>query len=576
MPKTNEVFRVEDDAILEWLVNEEPTLVKKIVDHFLNEDLEVSFDSRENSARLSRVTDYLRDNTDLIYESLEEDEKLVLYVMNKSFGWLVYESVDSLVGILSYVFKREPQKLKHAVTSLLSKFLLFKLERLKKYNLLFCPPVFLHGISERLEEMEFLSCEEEIDDIRDSLSPYQYISLIAGLISYVITYSPRSSETNEIHKIDFTKMVEFFSDFAAEQKVNKIIKKLSRFGFFEKLNNRIVVNKSILDKILELSINEQLFIIFLYDFMDKFDFQKSYFMTLKILAKQTRPMPLRELFFYYLNNETYLRQKNEIKNMRQFIQQEELKFTFFVKALESENIAVVKRADEEKVTLATDFIVMNEPHCSLLNNVSFADQFVEDQFIVEANYEVIVEPYLRPETVFNLALMTEPVTNQTISIFRITRESIYRSFAYGYDRDNFIAFLKEHSRHELPENVEKGISTFIDSLEINLGSKYRIVQINSQESYRIKEKFKNQVIEVEPHTFLVFEDGVMREIEEYCKKEGVAVKYIEDFLNGDNYFYKVHESNLIQNIRHLHTMKEFFDFYGSEVEGNKVKIDNEI
>ncbi len=576
MLKANEEFQIGNDSIIEWMINEEPTLVKKIVEHFLDEDLEISFDGRENARRLSLVSDYIRENIRIIYDSLDDEERLVLYVMNQSFGWLVYESIDSAIGIMSYVFKRDPQKLRHAINTLMGKFLVYKLERLKRYNLLFSPPIFLKGIAEMLGEEGFLETSEDAEDIRESLSPYQYIGLIAGLISYVITYSPRSSETNEIHKIDFTKMVDFFSDFAHEQRVDKIIKKLSKFGFFEKLNNRIVVNKNILDKILELSINEQLFIIFLYEFMDKFDFKKSYFMTLKILANQNRAMPLRELFFYYLNNEIYLRLKNEIKNIKSFIQQEELKFTFFVKTLEAEDIAVIGREDPDKISLATDSIVMNEPHCSLLNNISFEDKFVGDQFIVEPNYEIIVEPYIKPDVLFKLALMTEPVTIQTISIFRVTKESIYRSFAYGITKKDILNYLKAHSTHEVPENVEKGITTFIENLEINRLEDYKIVQINSQESYRIKEKFKNKVIEVEPHTFLVFDQDVLKNIEEFCKKENIVVKYIEDFLNGDNYFYKVHESNLIQNIRHLHTMKEFFDYYGSSIEGTKVKIDNEI
>ncbi len=214
-------------------------------------------------------------------------------------------------------------------------------------------------------------------------------------------------------------------------------------------------------------------------------------MTLKILAKQTRVMSLRELFFYYLNNELYLRLKNDIKSLKSFIQQEELKFTFFVKTLEAEDIAVVSREDPDKISLATDYIVMNEPHCSLLNNVSFADRFVEDKFIVEPNYEIIVEPYLKPETLFKLALMTEPVTIQTISIFKITKESIYRSFAYGITKDDILNFLGKHSKHEVPDNIIRasGRSSRV-SRSASRGLSHR--QINSQESYMLKEKFKNK------------------------------------------------------------------------------------
>jgi hypothetical protein len=225
MSKVNEVVHVQPNSFFDWLITEEPNLVKKIVEHFLDEDLEVSFDSDENARRLERVSEYIRENIDIIYDSLDEEERLILFVMNRSFGWLVYENVDSMVGVLSYVFKRDHQKIRHALNTLMSKFLLFKFERLKRYNLFFSPPIVLKNISGKLKEEEFMDSPEDADDVRENLSPYQYIALIAGLISYVITYSPRSSETNEIHKIDFTKM-SIFTDFAHEQKVTKIIKKL--------------------------------------------------------------------------------------------------------------------------------------------------------------------------------------------------------------------------------------------------------------------------------------------------------------------------------------------------------------
>ena len=105
---------------------------------------------------------------------------------------------------------------------------------------------------------------------------------------------------------------------------------------------------------------------------------------------------------------------------------------------------------------------------------------------------------------------------------------------------------------------------------------YKILQFNSQESAQVKENYKNKMIEIEPHTFLVFDLELLKSIEEYCKKNGFGIKYIEDFLDGDNFFYKLHENTLLQNIRHLHTMKEFFDFYGNSFVGTKVKLDNEI
>jgi hypothetical protein len=438
--------------------------------------------------------------------------------------------------------------------------------------------VFLRNITNAVNKEEIFG-EEDCPLVSEDLLSRQYIPLIAGLISYVVTYSPRSSENNEIHKIDLSKMLEFFSDFAEKEYLEQLIKKLTRFGFFQKFNNRIIINKSLVDAIINLSINEQLFIIFLYEFMNKFDFRKSAFMSLKILAFQTfnlkAGIPLRELFFHYLNNEIYISLKNEPKKLGFMLKEEELKFIFFVKNLESENIVVLHRQSEGSISIATDYIIMNEPQASLLNNIDFSGRFMDDKFIVETNFEIIVEPYVRPDIIFRLALIAEPMTIQTISIFRITKESIYRSFAYGIRKEDIMGFLNEHSRHPVPVIVSEGIKSFINSLTPDSMNNYKIIQVSAHFSSRIKDHFMNEVIEVEPHTFLVFESDLLKRIEEFCKKDRIPIKYINDFLN-EKYNSSLVNRMFSHNIKHLHTMKDFFDYYGNEPIGINLKIDNGI
>ena len=562
-------------TVIDWMIKEEPKLVKKIFDYFFNTDLEVSFDTEENIKRLSNVSDYFEKNASNIFESLNKSEKLLLYIMKNGFGWIVYENIESTLKIISKIFHVSYEELSSAVDSLFKKFLIFKYERLKRYNFFFSPPVFLRNINVCGGDIfgsETISEEEPVD-----LLTKDYIPMIAGLISYVVTYSPRSSETNEIHKIDLIKMLEFFSDFAEKDFLEQLIKKLTRFGFFQKFNNRIIINKSLFDAIVRLSINEQLFVIFLYDFMDKFDFRKSAFMTLKILAVrscyQKNNFPLRELFFYYLNNEIYISLKNESKNLKQLLQLDELKFIFFVKNLEMEHIVIVKRKDPDKISIATDYVIINEPHASLLNNINFDNRFIEEKFIIESNYEVIAEPYTRPDILFKLALIAEPLTIQTISIFKITKESIYRSFAYGIKKEDILTFLTEHSRHQIPQNVVEGIRSFMSGLTMEKLDYYKIIQISAHFSSIIKDNFKHQIIEVEPHTFLVFDMELLKKIEEFCRKERIIIKFINDFLS-DKYSVSLLPNSLDHNIKHLHTMKDFFDFYGSEPSGVNLKIDN--
>jgi hypothetical protein len=186
---------------------------------------------------------------------------------------------------------------------------------------------------------------------------------------------------------------------------------------------------------------------------------------------------------------------------------------------------------------------------------------------------VIVEPYTRPDILFTLALIAEPLTIQTISMYRITKESIYRSLAYGVKQEEILPFLERHSKHSIPENVQDGIRSFISDLTLDRLDSYKIIQISAHSSAIIKDNFKNHIIEVEPHTFLVFDPQVLDRIEEFCKVEKIPCKAVNDFLN-EKLAKSIIPDSLGHNIKHLHTMKDFFDFYGNEPTGMNLKIDN--
>jgi hypothetical protein len=80
---------------------------------------------------------------------------------------------------------------------------------------------------------------------------------------------------------------------------------------------------------------------------------------------------------------------------------------------------------------------------------------------------------------------------------------------------------------------------------------------------------------VEPHTFLVFDKVLLKSIEEFCRNQHILLKYVNDFLN-EKYHSSLVANPLNHNIKHLHTMKDFFEFYGNEPSGVNLKIDNSI
>lgn len=572
-------FQITSQSVQDWMIDSEPELVRRLHSYYTGTESPLSFDSDLNRARLSEVSAIIEKNAESIYRSLGKCEKFLVSIMHSGFGWIVYENIESTLHILSKIFRLDAEELKKAMENLFSRYLLFKFERLKRYNFLFSPPVFLRCAGPFIADNDILGAESPVELKPEEIGSHQYISLIAGLISYIITNSPRSSESNEIHKIDMTKMLDFFADFSDPQGVENIIKKLSRFGFFQKVNNRIVINKSLFDTIVGLSVNEQLFIIHLYDFMARFDFKQSAFMTLKNMANWSRtrkhPIALRALFFFYLNNEIYVSLKNEPRNMRLMVQQEELKFLFFLKNLEMENIVKIHKANGDKISIGTDCLVMNEPHGSLLTGADYSNRFQASHFIVEPNFEIIAEPYIHPSVLFRLALMTEPQTIQTMSIFKITKESIYRSFAYGVKKEDVIPFLREHSEHAIPDNVTASIESFIKDLSVESMENYRIIQVSAHHSGQVRDHFKNRLIEVEPHTFIVFERELSDRIAQFCKENKITCRFIENFLDN-RFFDSLSGNTLDHNIKHLHKMQNFFDFYGSLPAGGNIKIDNHI
>jgi hypothetical protein len=576
MKELNKILFSNEENFIDWISKSEPQLVKDIHYYFFKKDLEQSYDSEENKKRLSEIEKYYQENISSIYFSLTKSEKVILYLMQNSFGWLVYDRVENLTKLIAKFFNFSPEEVSIAINSLLNRYIIFNYKRLNLYDFLYCPPVFLKYIFEYLRN-DF-SNNNSIEIKPENILKENYIQLIAGLISYIVNYSPRSSENNEIHKIDLEKLLEFFSDFAEKDQIERIIKKLTRFGFFQKYSNRVIINKFLFDTIVKLSVNEQLFIIFLYEFLDQLEFHKPTFMAIKILSHYyliyKKPLPLKELFFYYINAELYFTPKNENKNLLSMLKHEEIKFMSFVRQLEHHKIAKVIKAGDT-VSLTNDSIIMNEPAISLLNDFDLSSNYPQTTFVVDSNFEIFAEPEIRPDILFKVALISEPKTIQLMSIFRITKESLKKSLAYGMKKEEIIEFLRVHSKHKIPENVEKSIIKTLNEITFEEFKNYKIVQISAHFSSFIREKYKNSIIEIEPHTFLIFDENILKNIEEYCNENKVSIKYITDFL-GEKYHQLVTKFQLEHNIKHLHTIKDFLNFYGSQHLGNILKVDNKI
>jgi len=80
------------------------------------------------------------------------------------------------------------------------------------------------------------------------------------------------------------------------------------------------------------------------------------------------------------------------------------------------------------------------------------------KFMVHPNFEVtVVSKELNPKTLLELAMFSHPIILDTMSVFRISRESVNEGLRLGLTTEEMTSFLKENSKGEIPQNVEYSI-----------------------------------------------------------------------------------------------------------------------
>ena len=100
----------------------------------------------------------------------------------------------------------------------------------------------------------------------------------------------------------------------------------------------------------------------------------------------------------------------------------------------------------------------------------------EDQFIVQANGEIFVSPYLEPATLYHLFAMTElPAKGGTGNTVSLTRESIRRCLDQGAATQDILSFLQARARTGIPQNVEYLIN--------DVGGKHGHIHIGKAQMY---------------------------------------------------------------------------------------------
>lgn len=80
------------------------------------------------------------------------------------------------------------------------------------------------------------------------------------------------------------------------------------------------------------------------------------------------------------------------------------------------------------------------------------------KLMIHPNFEVtMVSKELNPKTSLELAMFSHPTKLDTVSVFRISRESVREGIRLGLTTDEMTSFLKENSKGKIPQNVEYSI-----------------------------------------------------------------------------------------------------------------------
>jgi hypothetical protein len=82
----------------------------------------------------------------------------------------------------------------------------------------------------------------------------------------------------------------------------------------------------------------------------------------------------------------------------------------------------------------------------------------DKKFMVHPNFEVtMISKELNPRVLLELSMFATPIKLDTMSVFKISRESVSEGVGRGITREEMLEFISQHSKGEIPQNVEYSI-----------------------------------------------------------------------------------------------------------------------
>lgn len=145
----------------------------------------------------------------------------------------------------------------------------------------------------------------------------------------------------------------------------------------------------------------------------------------------------------------------------------------------------------------------------------------EEQFILQANAEIFIPPFLAPATFYHLLCLTElPSKSSTGNTVSLTRDSIRRALDRGETAQHLSDFLQAHARTGTPQNVEYLIQEVSGRHgHIHVGKAQMYIQVNSpllMQELEARRELKNYTIRRLSDTVAVLnaedEDKLLRDL----------------------------------------------------------------
>jgi hypothetical protein len=151
----------------------------------------------------------------------------------------------------------------------------------------------------------------------------------------------------------------------------------------------------------------------------------------------------------------------------------------------------------------------------------------EDKFLLQANAEIFVPPYLEPTILYPLLLLTEaPGKGATGNVVRLTRESIRAALDRGMTSREIIAFLQSSTRTGIPQNIEYLINEVADRHgHIHIGRAQMYLQVDSPlllQELQARREFKPYAIHILSDTVALLQADDVEKVLRDLRKAGYA------------------------------------------------------